>query len=477
MPILASGGIAIFLANIAGGNAPALSAALAAANIVEVATAAVLLIKLQQDQIDLTRVRSLCIFFIAAGGIAPVVGAGIGAAAVSLAHAIALPAVWWSWFASDALGMVIVGPFLLTLSSEQWRSLHMERRHAEAVGLLVLIVTAVGVASYYRAFLFIVVPVILVAIFRFGIVGAAVAMLLVAFVGSVFIIKGIGPPVLPQATPSERILALQIFLAATALWSFPVAAVLAERDCLLAGLDAANSRLQADNQKKSQMVTGLYRRLVNVEEQERLRLSHELHDQTGQTLAAALLELSGIEKRVGQAERDRLYRLRQQVEQIAQTVHRISWKLRPAAIDELGLASALSNYASEWSAQFGIATDFHCNDAGLDRLSDDARVTIYRVVGEALTNVSKHARGASAVSIVINREQSQLHVTIEDDGCGFGTTLAPEHIGKHAGGGLGLAGMRERLLLVGGELEVESSPGVGTTVFARIPYDLGVGEQ
>jgi protein-tyrosine-phosphatase len=166
----------------------------------------------------------------------------------------------------------------------------MEQRYAEAVGLLVLIVAVIVVASYYRAFLFIVVPVILVAIFRFGIAGAAVAMLLVAFVGSVFISKGIGPPVLSQATPSERILALQIFLAATALWSFPVAAVLAERDCLLAGLDAANSRLQADNQKKSQMVTGLYRRLVNVEEQERLRLSHELHDQTGQTLAAALLE-------------------------------------------------------------------------------------------------------------------------------------------------------------------------------------------
>jgi signal transduction histidine kinase len=97
-------------------------------------------------------------------------------------------------------------------------------------------------------------------------------------------------------------------------------------------------------------------------------------------------------------------------------------------------------------------------------------MTIYRVVGEALTNVSKHARGASAVSIVINREQSLLHVTIEDDGCGFDTTLAPEHMGKHTGGGLGLAGMRERLLLVGGELVVESSPGVGTTVFARIPY-------
>jgi signal transduction histidine kinase len=81
------------------------------------------------------------------------------------------------------------------------------------------------------------------------------------------------------------------------------------------------------------------------------------------------------------------------------------------------------------------------------------------------------------VSIVINREKSLLHVTIEDDGCGFDATLVPEHIARPTGGGLGLAGMRERLLLVGGELEVESSPGVGTTVFARIPYDRGVGEQ
>jgi signal transduction histidine kinase len=96
-------------------------------------------------------------------------------------------------------------------------------------------------------------------------------------------------------------------------------------------------------------------------------------------------------------------------------------------------------------------------------------MTIYRVVGEALTNISKHARGATTVSIVINCEQSLLHVTIEDDGCGFDTMLVDEHAAKPTGSGLGLAGMRERLLLVGGELEIESSPGLGTTVFARIP--------
>jgi signal transduction histidine kinase len=300
--------------------------------------------------------------------------------------------------------MVIVAPFLLALNSHVWRSLRTESRRAEALGLLVLILAVAGFAAYYRALIFIMVPVILIAVFRFRIVGAAAGMLVVAYVGTVLVAKGIGQPILVQAAPSERIIALQIFLAATVLWSFPVAAVLAERDSLMAHLDVANRRLRAENEKKSQMVAGLHRRLVNVEEQERLRLSHELHDQTGQNLAAALLELSGIEKQVGQAECGRLHRLRGQVEQIAQTVHRISWELRPAAIDELGLAEALANYVSEWSAQFGIAADFHCNEAGLDRHPDDIRMTLYRVVGEALTNISKHAHGATAVSIVINRE-------------------------------------------------------------------------
>jgi len=362
--ILASGAIAIFLANLAGGNAPALSAAMAAANIAEVGAATALLLRLR-ERMDLARIRTLSIFILAAGGAAPVVGASIGAAALGHAHAAAWPPIWLNWYASDALGMVIVGPFLLTLNSASWRMLRSEKRYVEAVTILLLIAVVIIMAAYYRAFLFIIVPVMLVAIFRYRLAGAAIGMLVIAFVGTVFIVQGIGAPVL-QATPAERILALQIFLAATALWSFPVAAVLAERDRLMAALNAANSRLAAEIERKSRLVTGLHRRLVNAEEQERLRLSHELHDQTGQTLAAALLELSRIEKQVGGLERDRLHRLRGQVEQIAQTVHRVSWELRPAAIDELGLASALANYASEWSVQFGIATDFHGGSVDLD---------------------------------------------------------------------------------------------------------------
>jgi signal transduction histidine kinase len=467
--ILAGAAIGIFLANLAGGNGPVLSLAFAAANIAEVAAAAALLLKLQAD-LDLTRIRSLSMFVVLAAFIAPVVGASIGAAFAAPAHAMTWPATWLSWFASDALGMIIVGPFLLSLDSASWRSWRDEKRHAEAFAIFTLLLAVVIVAAYYRAVLFIIIPVILVAIFRFRIAGAAIGTLLTAIVGTIFIIKGIGAPVISQSTPAERIMALQIFLAATALWSFPVAAALAERDRLMSELDVANSRLDAENKRKSQMVVGLHRRLVNVEEQERLRLSHELHDQTGQTLAAALLELSGIEKQIdGAAARGRLYELREQIEQIAQTVHRISWELRPAAINELGLASALANYASGWSAQFGIPVELHCDGGKLDALAEDIRMTLYRVVGEALTNVCKHARGATAVSIVINCEPSLLRVTVTDDGCGFDTKPMVENTAKSVNDGLGLVGMRERLALLGGELEIESSPGSGTTVYARIP--------
>ena len=297
-------------------------------------------------------------------------------------------------------------------------------------------------------------------------IGAAVAILTVCLIGFVFISKGIGVPVLSQPTVPERIFVLQIFLASMALWSFPVACVLAERDRLLAALDLANIRLQADNEKKSRMMIDLHRSLLNIEEEERLRLSHELHDQTGQPLAAALLELSVLEKHKNSIQRDPIQRLRNQVEQTIQAIHRIARQLRPAAIDELGLASALGNYVAEWSEQFGIRADFQCDDdTRLDDLSDEIRMTIYRIVGEALTNAAKHARGCRAVSVVVTCTRSMLQLMVEDDGCGFDTA----QVGVAVNGGLGIAGIRERLSFIRGDFEIESSLGIGTTIFVRIP--------
>ncbi len=232
----------------------------------------------------------------------------------------------------------------------------------------------------------------------------------------------------------------------------------------------------------------LRRRLMQAQEDERLRLARELHDETGQTLTAALLELKGLEIQYNEAGRSRIRALRERMEGIGKSLHRIARELRPATLNELGLNTALSNYVSEWSQQFGIPADFlRGGDIDLDTLTDEQRTAIYRIVQEALTNVAKHARGASSVSVVVGRSGGTVQLTIEDNGCGFDTAVLNGQIpngqipnGQATNGngavkgrrGLGVAGMRERLALIGGELEIESSTGVGTTVFARIPADI-----
>jgi signal transduction histidine kinase len=214
----------------------------------------------------------------------------------------------------------------------------------------------------------------------------------------------------------------------------------------------------------------LRRRFMQAQEHERVRLARDLHDQTGQSLTAAMLELKGIESSVDPGGRDRIRQLRKQMEEMGKTLHRVAWELRPASIDELGLASALATYVSEWSVQYGLEADFHCVDPRVDELSDEVRTTIYRVVQEGLTNIVKHAQPASAVSVVIERVDGMLRLTIEDDGGGFNAATSNEAVAER-NGGLGLAGMRERLALIGGTLEIESSIGAGTAIFARIPLE------
>ena len=215
----------------------------------------------------------------------------------------------------------------------------------------------------------------------------------------------------------------------------------------------------------------LRRRFIQAQEDERLRLAHELHDQTGQSLAAVMLGMKSFEAMVDARGRDHLRLLSEQLEQMGKALHHVAWELRPASIDELGLASALANYISEWGVQVGVQVDFHCGNSDLDDLTDEVRTTVYRVVQEALTNIAKHAQDATAISVVIHRSAAMFQLTIEDNGGGFDSSSSTGANGRRIGGPLGLAGMRERLVLIGGEFEVESSIGRGTTIFARIPLE------
>ena len=469
--ILLSGGIAIVLANLADGDTLPLSVALATANVAEVATACWLLNRFRDASPDITRVRSLAFFILLAGGAAPLVSATIGATAVVIDLRVPFSEVWLTWYTANALGMTIVAPFALLINSEQWRELRLEKRIAEAIGILVLIAFIAFSASFNRAFFFMVVPVVLIATFRFGVVGAAAGILVIAVVGNICIALGIAPPIFALATIPERILTLQFFLAATAIWALPVAAVLLERDRLVAELTAGKSEAEAATETKSRMVKSLQRHLWNAEERERLRLAHELHDQTGQSLVAAMMELNELHCHVTGDKCDRLSRVREQLDGVGETLRRVAWELRPSSLDDFGLAQALENHLVDWGERCSIEVDFDCSDPDIDRLPDDIRTTIYRVVQESLTNVAKHAKGANSVSIILDRKENMLRLMIEDDGCGFSPELVESQKLARTESGLGLVGMRERLSFIGGELQIVSSVGIGTAICARIRLD------
>ncbi len=467
--ILVGGSVATALAGLVSDNSLTLCTILSLANFVEVGSALVFLRTFQIGASNLTSFRNLLSFIVIAGGIAPIGSTLISAIAFGSAYGLPWLVVWRNWYPSHALGMIIVAPFLISVTSSEFQTLRVKRRLAEAATVLILIVGVAICVGFFRSLLFITAPMILFATARFGLMGATIATLVTALSSSAFVVTGIGQPVLPQPVLLERIFALQIFLAITSFWSLPTAALLAERDRLLDDLSRANSQLAAESERKSHLVIGLRRHLSMAEEHERLRLSHELHDQAGQSLIAAILELNQIDSLISDTARERLHSVRKKMEEMGKTLHRIAWELRPPSIDELGLRKALASYIADWGEECGTDVDFHCDDPKLDEVPNEIGTAIYRVVQEGLTNIVKHAGHPASVSVVIRRVDAMLHVIIEDDGCGFDVGAVTAKGGSKRG--LGLDGMRERLALIGGTLEIESTHGAGTTIFTRIALD------
>jgi signal transduction histidine kinase len=467
--IVVGSACAIALANVAVGDSAATSATFGLANIFEVTVTLAFLSVLHINAANLTSFKNLLIFIVIAGGVAPAGSNAVNAMVIGAAHGIPWRTVWLQAYPAHALGMIVVVPFLISVTSREWRELRVRQRLAEAAAIFALVI-AVGIcAAYFRPFAFLLVPAILFSTLRFGLIGATAANLLTALFTSSFVLFNIGEPILSRSDSSERILAMQVLLAFTSLWCLPIAALLTERDRLLGDLSLANTQLKTESETKSHLVIGLRRHLSIAEERERLRLSYELHDEAGQGLIAAILELNEIDSLVYGPARERLHLVRKKMEELGKTLHRIAWELRPPAIDELGLRKALASYIADWGERCGTEVDFHCDDPNLDEVPSEIGTTVYRIVQEGLTNIVKHARGPSDVSVVIRRIGATLQVIIEDNGCGFDVGAMAAKPGGY--GGLGLDGMRGRLILIGGTLEIESAVGAGTTLFARIALD------
>jgi signal transduction histidine kinase len=230
------------------------------------------------------------------------------------------------------------------------------------------------------------------------------------------------------------------------------------------------SQRTEDLRQMMESLRALAARAEHVREEERTRISREIHDELGQTLTGIRMDLDRLEERVAKAnltaaEREAVNAKIASIRELAASgldvARRISRQLRPSVLDVLGVAAAIEWQLEEFQARTGIATTLLAED-DLSALDDQASTALFRILQEALTNIMRHA-AATEVTARIARDPDAVVMEVTDNGRGFDAADAP--FPKS----LGLLGMRERAALLGGVTSVTSQQGRGTTVHVRLP--------
>jgi signal transduction histidine kinase len=214
-------------------------------------------------------------------------------------------------------------------------------------------------------------------------------------------------------------------------------------------------------------------RVVAAQEEERQRISRELHDDLGQALTTHLITLRNLQQDLSLSREtlfERLQTLYDQSYEIFVKIRGIARDLRPPVLDALGLKVAMQTYCTEFTRRTHLPVIFEAEQS-LPDLPDAYNITLYRTLQEALTNVIKHAH-ASQVWVDLSMDDDEVTLTIQDNGIGFGE----EQPGSN---GIGLAGLRERITIAGGTLTVSSTPKRGTILSAQFPWlsDVLAGES
>ena len=233
-----------------------------------------------------------------------------------------------------------------------------------------------------------------------------------------------------------------------------------ERQLLVRSIRYAVERARADNALRE-----LSARLMDMQDAERRRIARDLHDSTAQTLAALSMTLSMLQRWAGDLPSEARTLLAEATglaRRCSDELRTMAYLLHPPLLDELGLAGAVRDYCDGFAERSGLRVDLAFPD-NMGRLPREVETALFRVMQESLTNVHRHA-GSRTASIRFARGSAEVRLEVEDSGCGMPAARAK------AGGavGVGIAGMRERLVQLGGRLEVVSAPS-GTTIRAVLP--------
>ncbi len=412
--------------------------------------------------------RAALRYIIITAGIGPAVAA-LGGAFVPIMGGGALADYWtfWShWYFANALPNLTLGPAFLIWFSDVARSGWWDpsRRYVEPVALgVVLLGACLAVAlpeqvenALGPTMLLLPLPLLIWAAVRFGEKGASAAILLVAVTFTWDALHG--GTLFPHPNPENSLLSLQLFLSAI---SVPI---------LLLGA------LMDELRRTERMTRALAASLMRVQDDERRRIARDLHDSTGQNLIAATLIADRVERALPQSARADFHQLGDMLQQSIREIRTVSYLLHPPLLDEAGLVLAVRNYVEGFSKRSGVAVDLDL-PSDLERMSAEAELALFRVVQEALTNVSRHSGSATARIRVAQESvarRAAVVLTVEDEGSGIphlvGIRRSRVEARPGAGAGVGLASMRERLEQVGGWLDIESTIG-RTVITATVPVE------
>lgn len=223
--------------------------------------------------------------------------------------------------------------------------------------------------------------------------------------------------------------------------------------------------VRALNEKK-ELQSILLNKTISIQEEERRKISRELHDETSQALTSIIVGLRVLAERIKNPDdKEKILQMRDLAVNTLEAVHNLAVELRPVLLDDLGLVAAAQRYIENYVRQYGIKVDIDFTNLSRERFMPETEITLYRILQEALTNIIKHAR-ATHIQITLCMQRSKLILSVADNGIGF---CAGEFQCVKDGSGLGIYGMKERVALLDGKFDIKSQPGKGTTITVEIP--------
>jgi signal transduction histidine kinase len=464
------------------------SLGIAFGNTLEALLGAYLVIRFANGRNVFDRAEGIFKFFLFACVVATTVSASIGTASLALTHLNRgghWESLWLTWWLGNMAGAILVTPCFLLWSSRT-EVLRSSRQVAlQGVALLSLLLVGgivfgdfVSIPGQDHPLKFICIPFVVWAAFELRPREAALAVLafsVVAVASAFHAARG-------GSIPNGSLLIVQVFLTVVAITSLLVSVAVSERNRHQETLQKAKSELEervldrtreledriAKQERAEQSVRGLSARLLQTQDRERRRIARELHDSTGQSLAALTMNLTALSKEAASVN-PKLSSALDENKQIAQAVsdelRTTSYLLHPPLLDEMGLQVGLRWYIEGFQERSHITIDLKLSE-DLQRFQPDLELMIFRVVQECLTNVHRHSESPSA-TISLHNSGGRLTLEVRDRGKGMpGDKLAA--VAGPGTGGVGLRGMRERVKAFGGELEIISD-GEGTLVRAIVP--------